>query len=243
MGDAPFFSYSRRRLTGAKLTKSSPWTPSEGVIALNSQSLRRTLTRFITTMLVASVGVVQAAGVPTAAAATTSPTSQSLPAQAGAQAAAGAYQEFALHTSTPLLEVDDTFTFAVAGNRDLLAIKTRRTASGRVEIHVLSAASKYQAFSLHTRTALAETDDTFDFAVAPNRDVFAIKKSLTGSNTTEVHVLSAASNYQAFSLHTRTALAETDDTFDFAVAPNRDVFGVFRKSTASNTTELHVLKA
>ncbi len=40
-------------------------------------------------------------------------------------------------------------------------------------------------------------------------DLFAIKKSATGSNKTEVHVLSAASGYKAFSLQTATGLHET----------------------------------
>jgi hypothetical protein len=39
----------------------------------------------------------------------------------------------------------------------------------------------YQQFSLHTGTALPETDATFAFAVASNRDLFAIKKSGTGT--------------------------------------------------------------
>ena len=50
----------------------------------------------------------------------------------------------------------------------------------------------YQRFLLQTGTALHDMDDTFAFAVAPNRDLFAIKKSNTGTNSTEVHILSAA---------------------------------------------------
>ena len=48
----------------------------------------------------------------------------------------------------------------------------------------------YQEFILHTGTALHETDATFEFLLADNRDLFAIKKSKTGSHSTEVHVLS-----------------------------------------------------
>ena len=50
----------------------------------------------------------------------------------------------------------------------------------------------YKRFLLQTGTALHDMDDTFAFAVAPNRDLFAIKKSNTGTNSTEVHILSAA---------------------------------------------------
>ena len=140
--------------------------------------------------------------------------------------AASGYKDFALHTATGLHETPgDTFAFAVAENRDLFAIKKSATGSSTTEVHVLSAASGYKDFALHTATGLHETPgDTFAFAVAENRDLFAIKKSATGSSTTEVHVLSAASGYKAFSLQTATGLHETPgDAFVFAVAENRDL--------------------
>ncbi|MGM9489603.1 trypsin-like serine peptidase [Ideonella sp. YS5] len=151
------------------------------------------------------------------------------------------YQAFGLQTGTVLHPTDPTFEFGVATNGDVFAIKKSGTQSGTTEIHVLSAASRYQQFSLQTRTALHPTDQTFEFGVAANRDVFAIKKS-GASGTTEIHVLSAASGYQQFSLQTRTALHPTDHTFEFGVAANRDVFAI-KKSGASGTTEIHVLSA
>lgn len=53
----------------------------------------------------------------------------------------------------------------------------------------LQGCAPYQAFRLQTGTALHPTDQTFEFGVATNGDVFAIKKSGTGSGTTEIHVL------------------------------------------------------
>ena len=100
----------------------------------------------------------------------------------------------------------------------------------------------YEVFSLQTGTALHPTDQTFEFAVAPNRDVFAIKKSNTGTGTTEIHVLSAASGYKNFSLQTGTALHPTDQTFEFAVPPNRDVFAIKKSNAGTGTTEIHVLR-
>ncbi|KNG80954.1 hypothetical protein ANOM_011566, partial [Aspergillus nomiae NRRL 13137] len=75
---------------------------------------------------------------------------------------------------------------------------------------------------LQTGTSLHETDNTFDFAVGDwnqdgKPDLFAIKKSNTGSNSTEVHILSGASNFQNFIFQKGTALHQTDDTFDFAL--------------------------
>ena len=64
---------------------------------------------------------------------------------------------------------------------------------------------------------------TFEFAVADwdgdgRPDLVAIKKSGTGTDSTEVHVLSGAANFQEFILQTGTALHETDQTFAFVVA-------------------------
>jgi hypothetical protein len=153
------------------------------------------------------------------------------------------YQEFVLRTGTALHETDDTFAFALAPNRDLFVIKKNRTGTNSTEVHVLSAVSNYQEFVLRTGTALHETDDTFVFALAPNCDLFAIKKNRTGTNSTEVHVLSAVSNYQEFVLRTATALHETDDTFAFVLAPNRDLFTIKKSRTGTNSTEVHVLSA
>ncbi|WP_438040517.1 hypothetical protein [Sorangium sp. So ce128] len=157
--------------------------------------------------------------------------------------AASNYQQFILQTGTALHPTDDTFAFAIAPNRDIFAIKKQGTGTGTTEVHVLSAASNYQQFILHTGTALHPTDRNWAFAVAPNRDVFVIKKQATGTNSTEVHVLSAASNYQQFSLQTGTRLHPTDDNWAFALAANRDVFAIKKEGGGTNTTEVHVLAA
>lgn len=155
--------------------------------------------------------------------------------------AAATYQSFAQQTGTALHETDDSFQFLLAANRDVFAIKKNGTGTGSTEIHVLSAASGYQQFSLHTGTSLHETSDDFEFLIAPNRDIFAIKKNATGTGTTEIHVLSAASNYQSFILQTGTCLHETDNTFQFGMAPNRDIYAFKKKNTGTNSTEIHVL--
>ena len=59
---------------------------------------------------------------------------------------------------------------------------------------------------------------------------------------TEIHILTAASNYTTFSMQTPTALHMTDINFDFAVAENRDVY-CFSKKGGSATTEIHILSA
>lgn len=60
-------------------------------------------------------------------------------------------------------------------------------------------------------TALGEGGDHTTFCIARNRDLFCIIKRGTGTHSTEVHVLSADSNYKTFILQTGTALHETGD--------------------------------
>ncbi len=156
---------------------------------------------------------------------------------------ANQYKSFILQTGSALHKTDNNFKFVVAPNRDLVAIKKRITGSSSTEVHVLSASSNYQDFVLQTGTALHETDGMFEFVLAPNRDLVAIKKRNTGSSSTEVHVLSASSNYQDFVLQTGTALHETDGMFEFVLAPNRDLVAIKKGNTGSNSTEVHVLSA
>jgi subtilisin-like proprotein convertase family protein len=105
---------------------------------------------------------------------------------------------------------------------DLVSIKKSATDSGQTEVHVLSGADEFQSFSNHIATVLHQTDDTWAFAVADwdgdtVPDVVGIKKSLTGSGSTEVHVLSGTNQFQTFSTQLSTALQETDNTWAFGM--------------------------
>ncbi|KAF4151233.1 hypothetical protein CNMCM6069_004219 [Aspergillus lentulus] len=166
------------------------------------------------------------------------------------------FQDFLLHTGTALHTTDETFAFAMAdwngdGRPDLVAIKKSNTGTNTTEVHILSGASNFQDFLLHTGTTLHTTDETFAFAVADwngdgHPDLVAIKKSNTGTNTTEVHILSGALNFQDFLLHTGTALHTTDETFAFAMADwdgtgRPDLFAVKKRNTGTNSTEMHII--
>jgi hypothetical protein len=153
------------------------------------------------------------------------------------------YRNFQLQTGTALEQTGDNWNFGVLPNGDLVGIKKSGTGSGKTEVHILSAASNYQSFRLQTGTALHETDNNFAFDVLPNGDLVAIKKSGTGSGKTEVHILSAASNYQSFRLQTGTALHETDNNFAFSVLPNGDLVAIKKSGTGSGKTEVHILSA
>ncbi|MDP9221750.1 MAG: VCBS repeat-containing protein, partial [Actinomycetota bacterium] len=166
------------------------------------------------------------------------------------------FQSFLLQTGTALHETDFTFEFAVAdwngdGRPDLVAIKKGNTGSHSTELHVLSGASNFQNFILQTGTALHETDITFGFTLADwdgdgKLDLIAVKKANTGTHTTEVHILSGASNFQNFILQTGTALHETNQTWDFHMADwdgdgRPDLIAIKKLDTGTNSTEVHIL--
>lgn len=156
---------------------------------------------------------------------------------------AGNYQTLSLPTEIALSpETNNLWKFLLAPNNDLYTIEKSQTGSGKTEVHVLTKASNYQSFSLRTGTALVETGDTWDFLLAPNLDIYVIKKSQTGSGKTEVHVLIKASNYSRFGLQTGTALFETDDTWEFLLAPDTlDIYAIRKSETGTNKTEVHIL--
>ncbi|KAG4253131.1 HET domain-containing protein [Fusarium proliferatum] len=134
---------------------------------------------------------------------------------------------------------------------DLVVIKKGSTDTKTTEVYILSGASNFQDIILQTGTALHETDDTWAFSMGRwnagrKPDLFAIKKSSTGTNSTEVHVLSGASGFQKFILQTGTCLYETDDAFDFAVADWNadgcpDLVVVWKSNDSSRHSLLHVL--
>jgi hypothetical protein len=155
--------------------------------------------------------------------------------------AASGYSQFSWHGATALHETGDNFTFSVLPNNDLMAIKKYGTGTGATEVHILSAASGYSQFSWHGVTPLPETGYNFAFSTLPNRDLMAIKKSATGTGSTEVHILSAASGYSQFSLHTTSALHETGDNFNFNILSNGDLMAIKKSNTATGKTEVHVL--
>lgn len=136
---------------------------------------------------------------------------------------------------------DDSWTFLKNRNNDLIAVKKWATGSGKTEVHILSAASNYQAYTAHTATAQHMLDSNWDVEGDADGNLYMIRKWGGVSGRTEVHTLSAASNYQSFISHAPTALGYTDSTWDFEVGANGDVFGIRKSGTNSGTTEIHVL--
>jgi hypothetical protein len=166
------------------------------------------------------------------------------------------YQQFILQTGTGLHRTDSNFNFDLTdwdrdGKPDLVAIKKNGTNS--TEVHILSGSSNYQQFILQTGTGLHQTGSNFDFGLADwNRDgiadLIAVKKNQTGTNSTEVHILSGSSNFRNFILHTGTALHETGSNFAFVLDDwdrdgFADLFAVKKSQTGTRSTEVHVVSA
>jgi hypothetical protein len=79
-------------------------------------------------------------------------------------------------------------------------------------------------------------------------DILAVVKNNTGTNTTEVHELTAASNYSQFGLHTGTALHTTDSTWNFTTADldldgRPELVAIAKQNTGTGKTEAHALGA
>merc|ERR1719473_991495 len=131
--------------------------------------------------------------------------------------AASNYGQFDLQTGTGLGYTNEWATFTMDSKDNLVCVlKGPKTGSGKTEVHRLSAASNYQKFNLQTGTGLGYTNEWADFTMdSKDNLVCVLKGPTTGSGRTEVHRLSAASNYKSFNLQTGTALHYTDANWNF----------------------------
>lgn len=153
------------------------------------------------------------------------------------------YSKTSLQIGTAFPETDEWWDFVIApDNNDLVGIMKQNTASNKTEVHILSAESQYQKRSLDVATGLDKTDHNWQFAMAPNRDLFCILQQ-GGSNKTEVHVLSAASHYSEFILHTATAFPICGANCDFSIDGERNLVACLKWGTKSTSTEVHILTA
>ena len=165
------------------------------------------------------------------------------------------FQSFILQTGTKLHETDNNWEFLLGdynhdGNLDLYCI-SRKGGSKSTEVHILSGANNFQSFLLQTGTKLHETDNNWNFCLGDfnndgNLDLYCIAKNCTGSNKTEVHILSGANNFQSFLLQIGTILHETNDNWAFGVSDycghgNKDIYCIAKRNTNSKSTEIHIL--
>ncbi len=121
------------------------------------------------------------------------------------------YQSFLLQTGTPILAQDAAehyVGYALGqvngdGRPDPFCLKARETGTTRLEVHVLSAASKYQSFLIQTGTPIVEQDAAQHFSgyalgdlnADGYMDLFCLKDKETGTGRLELHVLDGARYY------------------------------------------------
>ncbi len=139
---------------------------------------------------------------------------------------------------TAFPESGKNYVYLLSANNDLYGIKKNATGTKSTEVHILASSGGYKTFKLQTGTPLEETNDNYDFLLAPNNDLVAIKKFGTGTRKTEVHILSASSNYQQFILQTGTALPETNNDHRFLMDAERNLYVINRKGLRSTTIQI-----
>lgn len=132
--------------------------------------------------------------------------------------AASHFHTYIAHRATALAEpgtaTDWQFLVGDAsGNGDLVAIhEAGTTGSGQTEVHILSAADGYHSYVVHAATALPLGSGA-TFAVGDPRQIGAVDLYVLlpdgASGKTELHVLSAVSDYTQFTEHIATALPPT----------------------------------
>lgn len=134
------------------------------------------------------------------------------------------------------------------GIPDLVFIKTSNTPSGKVELHIASGSSRYQKRILETPTAFdCENDGIWtmaDWDGDGRPDLVFIKTTNTPSGNVEVHIASAASNYQTRVLECDTTFQNENDGAwlmqNFQGNGVQDLIFIKTSNTPNNHVEVHV---
>ena len=161
------------------------------------------------------------------------------------------YHQTVLDAVTPMATFtpDDAWQLTVGGpgGGTLYFVGLRGTGSGQVEVHALSPSTRYSQWSLHAATGLGTSypSATNRFLAAQGSgDLYLVAHGATGSGRTEVHALSAASSYQAFSVHAATPAGFTDDasaSWVLGTGPTPDVLFLPLTGTGTGRVEVHRL--
>jgi hypothetical protein len=155
--------------------------------------------------------------------------------------AGSGYQLYDVHSGTAFSQTTTNCTWLMAANGDLYCIMTSGTASGKIEVHRLTAASGYQTFDIRAATALvAGEGSNGTFHISGNNDLYFVKNKNT-SGTVEVHRLSIASGYKSFTMQARTAFPSPTDNCKFQIV-GVDLFCIMTYATGSGKIEMHALR-
>ncbi|KAI2483913.1 hypothetical protein Ptr902_02853 [Pyrenophora tritici-repentis] len=166
--------------------------------------------------------------------------------------------KFVLQIGTMLQEAGNQFSLVMGdsskeGPPDLIAVSETGTRDENIEVNVVHGAGNCQIFLLRIATTdftpLLSWTKQLDFTLTDwngddTLDLVVIKKSHTTTNSTEVYILSGASNFQHILLQTGTKLEQTDNTWTFgmgkwATGEQSDLFAINKES---NPPEVYVLR-
>jgi hypothetical protein len=129
------------------------------------------------------------------------------------------------------------------GSQDLIYIKTKNTGTGKIEVHGARNESLFQEHSLATGTVFGiEDQGTWlmqDWTGDGKADLVYIKTRNTGTNSVEVHVADAASNYQNFVLQTGTCFG-CEDNGVWTLSRKGDLVYIKTRNCDSGKIEYHV---
>jgi surface antigen len=145
-------------------------------------------------------------------------------------------------TTTRFLPVDDPNGWFQMAGANLYFIKTRSTGSGRVEVHVVTAASNYQSGSSYV-TAFSPGDaDNGWFQMADVnfdgiQDLIFIKTRYTGSGRVEFFVADGSRNYDTVTSANVTAFSPGDASNGWFQAQSRDLVFIKTRNTGTGRVE------
>jgi len=129
------------------------------------------------------------------------------------------------------------------GSQDLVYIKTKNTGTGKVEVHGARNESLFQEHSLATGTVFGTEDQgtwlMLDWTGDGKADLVYIKTRNTGTNSVEVHIADAASQYQNFVLQTGTCFG-CEDNGVWTMSRKGDLVYVKTRNCESSKIEYHV---
>jgi len=159
------------------------------------------------------------------------------------------YQKYDLHIATGLHLTDKNWDFVIDSKDNIVGVKKGpKTGSGKTEVHRLAASSNYKSFNLHTATGLHLTDENWAFTMDSKDNLVGVLKGpKTGSGKTEVHRLTASSNYGKFDLHTATGLhytakASGKGDWEFEMDPKDNLVCILKgPKSGTGKTEVHKL--
>jgi YD repeat-containing protein len=94
---------------------------------------------------------------------------------------------------------------------DMIGIYRQNTGTGKTEIHVVTAASGYRQLTYETGTGLGYTGENTDVDISDwdkdgKPDLVVVVKNNTGTQKTEAHIFSGATNFQNALIQTGTVL-------------------------------------